>query len=128
MSNFLKSSGKDAGILLLRIFAGMLMIFPHGYAKVANFTGLMTKFPDPLGLGSFISLTGAVFTEVVCSLLIILGVKTRWFSVPALFTMIIAAFVVHANDPWKIKEKAVLFAVMYIVLIFTGGGKYSVRD
>lgn len=107
---------------------GLLMIFPHGWSKMINFSAKMGSFPDPIGLGSTFALTGAVFSEVICSLMIILGVKTRWFSAPALFTMLIAAFVIHANDPWMKKEKAILFAVSYLVLFITGGGKYSVRD
>jgi putative oxidoreductase len=120
--------GKDLGLLLLRIFSAGLMIFPHGWGKVMKLINNPAGFPDPLGIGATLSLSGAVFTEVICSLMIILGIKTRWFSVPALFTMLIAAFVVHANDPWKIKEKAILFSVMYLVLAISGGGKYSVRD
>ena len=122
------ATGKDVGLLVLRLGVGMLMLFPHGYSKVVNFTIKMNQFPDPLGIGSTLSLTGAVFSEVVCSILIMLGIKTRIFATMPLFTMIVAAFIVHANDPWMQKEKAVLFGLMYLVIIFTGGGKYSVRD
>ena len=124
----LNTIGKDLGILVLRVLISLLMIFPHGWTKMIGFTSKMNSFPDPLGIGSVMSLSGAVFGEVICSVMIILGIKTRWFSVPALFTMLIAAFVVHANDPWMRKEKAVMYAVVYLVLIITGGGKYSVRD
>jgi putative oxidoreductase len=120
--------GKDLGILLLRVFIGFYMIFAHGWGKMMNFPKLMNSFPDPIGIGTTLSLTGAVFTEVVCSLMIILGIKTRWFSGPALFTMLVAAFVIHANDPWMKKEKALLYAISYLALMITGGGKYSVRD
>ena len=123
-----KVVSKDVGLLVLRLGVGLMMLFPHGYGKVVNFTTRMDNFPDPLGIGSFMSLSGAVFSEVICSILIMLGIKTRLFSTPALFTMAVAAFFVHASDPWKIKEKAVLYGLMYLVLIITGGGKYSVRD
>lgn len=126
--DLIKTNGKDLGILVLRLLSGLLMIFPHGWGKAMGYSNLMNTFPDPIGIGSFLSLNGAIFTEVVCSLMIILGIKTRWFAAPALFTMLVAAFVVHANDPWKVQEKAILFGVMYLVLIITGGGKYSVRD
>jgi putative oxidoreductase len=126
--SFIKNSSTDFGLLVLRVMVSMLMIFPHGYSKLIGFSAKMNTFPDPLGIGSMLSLTGAVFTEFVCSILLILGIKTRWFSIPLLFTMFIAAFVVHANDPWKIKEKAIIFGVCYLVLIITGGGKYSVRE
>lgn len=119
---------KDVGILVLRAGVGILMLFPHGYIKVVNFTTSLNSFPDPIGIGSTLSLVAAVFAEVICSIMIMLGIKTRLFATPALITMLVAAFVVHAHDSWNTKEKAILFALFYLVLIITGGGKYSVRD
>ncbi len=126
--SFFKTNSKDLGILVFRILISLLMIFPHGMSKLLSFGTRMNNFPDPLGIGSFLSLSGTVFSEVICSILIILGVKTRWFSIPLFFTMLVAAFVVHGNDPWKVKEKAIVFGVCYLMLIITGGGKFSVRD
>lgn len=119
---------KDIGLLVFRVAVSLLMIFPHGYKKLINFSARSENFPDPLGIGSFASLSGTVFTEFFCSILIIFGVKTRFAAAPLLFTMLIAAFMVHAEDPWKVKEKAVLFAVCYLVMMITGGGKYSIKD
>lgn len=126
--SLLKKGNSDIGLLVLRLGAGLMMIFPHGYGKVVNFTNLLNSFPDPLGMGSTMSLIGAVFGEVICSLMIILGIKTRFFSIPALVTMLVAVFVVHGADAWAVKEKAALYALSYVVLILAGGGKYSVRD
>jgi putative oxidoreductase len=133
MKSFYLGISRDLGLLVLRVCVSLLMIFPHGLGKLLNFSSSAKNFPDPLGIGSFMSLSGAVFSEVVfsevvCSVMIILGIKTRWFSVPALFTMLVAAFVIHGNDPWMKKEKAILFGVVFLVLTITGGGKYSVRD
>lgn len=121
-------ASKDVGLLILRLGAGLLMLFPHGYMKVVSFTMRMDSFPDPLGLGSLSSLVLTVFAEVVCSILIMLGIKTRFFATPLLICMLVAAFVVHSSDPWNVKEKAVLFSMVYLVLVITGGGKFSVRD
>lgn len=126
--SFMASKSKDLSLLILRVSAGTLMIFAHGWPKLANFGAYSQKFPDPLGIGMALSLSGAVFGEVICSLMILLGIKTRWFAAPALITMLVAAFIHHANDPWDSKEKAILYAIMYLVLIISGGGKYSVRD
>lgn len=125
---FLDGKSKDLGILFIRVMVGLLMIFPHGYVKIVNFTSRLETFPDPLGVSSPVSLILTVFSEVICSLMIILGIKTRYFATPLFITMIVAAFLVHGSDPWKVKEKAVLFAIVYGFLIITGGGKYSVRD
>ncbi len=118
----------DLGLLVIRTLTSLLMIFPHGWSKLASFTTKMNSFPDPLGISSQASLSSAVFTEFFCSIAIILGLKTRWAALALCFTMLVAAFIVHGNDPWMRKEKAVLFAVVYFGLFISGGGKYSVKD
>ena len=118
----------DLGILVIRVLTSLLMIFPHGWSKLVNFSAKLNTFPDPLGISSQASLSATVFTEFFLSFAIILGVKTRWASLALCFTMIIAAFVVHGEDPWMRKEKAVLYAVIYLGLFFSGGGKYSIKD
>jgi putative oxidoreductase len=42
--------------------------------------------------------------------------------------MWVAAFVQHGDDPFGRMEKAMLYLVVFIVLTFLGGGKYSVDD
>ncbi|MDH5414085.1 MAG: DoxX family protein [Flavobacteriaceae bacterium] len=126
--SLLQESGKDFGLLILRVFFSLFMIFGHGWNKLVEFPRLMDTFPDPLGIGPMLSLSGAVFAEVICSILILLGVKTRFFAVPAFITMMVVALLVLGNDPFVRQEKALLYAVVYLVLIIAGGGKFSVRD
>ena len=37
-----------------------------------------------------------------------------------------SCFIVHAADPFGTKEKALLFAVTFIVIFLLGPGKYSI--
>jgi putative oxidoreductase len=67
----------------------------------------------------------AIFGELVCSALIVLGVYTRLAAVPALATMAVAAGIHHAGDPWADKELAVLFGLVFLVLVIAGGGRYT---
>ena len=122
-----KEVHNDLGLLILRVFTGIMLIAGHGWSKLAGFSMAMTSFPDPLGIGAQASLAGAVFTEVFCQIFIILGIKTRWFSVPSAFTMVVAAFMFHGNDPWANKEKALLYLLSYIVLFISDGGKFSLK-
>jgi putative oxidoreductase len=46
-------------------------------------------------------------------------------AIPPLITMLTAAFIIHAADPWAKQEFALLYAVAYLTLIFTGAGRYS---
>jgi putative oxidoreductase len=117
---------KDLGLLFLRIGFGGMMLGAHGLPKLMNFNEASSTFPDPIGLGSSISLGLAIFAEFLASLAIILGVKTRLAAIPFGVTMAIAAFVVHAADPFAKMEKALLYLIAAIVIFLTGPGRYSV--
>lgn len=117
----------DLGLLILRLFLGLLMFFAHGLGKWGRlFSGGEVQFRDPLGVGDTTSLGLAVFAEVVCSLLLAFGFMTRWALVPLIITMAVAAFIIHKEDPFGVMEKALLFGAGYLTLFFTGPGKYSV--
>jgi putative oxidoreductase len=114
------------GLLVLRLGVGLTMALGHGWGKLQSFGELAAKFPDPLGIGSRFSLMGAIGGELVCPLLIALGLGTRLAAIPAAFTMGVALLVIHAADPFAKQEKALLFLIAFVVLVFTGAGRYSV--
>ncbi|MCM2375235.1 DoxX family protein [Aporhodopirellula aestuarii] len=112
------------GLLLLRVAFGCLMMV-HGIQKVMGYSEMSSVFPDPIGVGSQLSLIMAIGAEVGCSILLILGLGTRLAVLPLAFTMIIALFVVHGGDPWKMKELAALYLTVYAVIFVTGPGELS---
>lgn len=113
-------------LLLLRVTAGILML-THGWGKFLKLTnGGPIEFADPLGIGATASLVLTVFSEVFCSIFLILGFATRLSAIPLLITMFIAAFVVHVNDGFGKMELALFYAVVYLVILITGAGKFSV--
>lgn len=116
---------RDVGLAILRI-APSAMLLTHGIPKFQKIIGGNLEFGDPLGIGAAPSLFLAVIGEFVCPILIIIGFKTRWMAVPPAITMTVAAFVHHAADDFGTKEKAFLFLVFFIVIIFLGPGRYSV--
>jgi len=112
------------GLLVLRAaFGGFMLV--HGWQKLSNFSDMSDKFPDPLGMGSTLSLTAAVGAEVGCSVLLILGLCTRLAAIPLAFTMVIALFVIHADDPWQRKELAAVYLAAYVVILLTGPGRFA---
>lgn len=116
----------DAAILILRIAAGGMMLFSHGWGKLMKFFGDgPITFGNPIGLGEELSWALAVFAEVFCSFLLIIGLTTRWAAIPLIITMAVAAFIVHGDDPFGKKEFAILYLVTYLVLLLTGAGRYS---
>ncbi len=116
----------STALLLVRIVAGSFML-THGVQKYHMLmAGGPIKFADPIGIGQAPSLVLAVFAELVCSALLIIGFATRVITVPLIITMFIAVFVVHAADGFEAQELAALYLLIYILLFITGSGKYSI--
>lgn len=122
---FLATPGQiSAGLLVMRVAFGCFMLV-HGVQKVMGYSAMSEAFPDPIGLGSQLSLVLAIGSEVGCSILLILGLGTRLVVLPLAFTMVVALFLVHSDDPWKVKELAAVFLAAYVVLFITGPGQFS---
>lgn len=113
------------GLLILRLAVGGMML-THGWPKLGRLLETPDKFADPLGVGPEISLALAVFSELVCAGLLVLGAGTRAVAVPLLITMLVAAFIVHGDDPFKKQELALLYGAGTLTLILTGAGRLSV--
>ena len=119
------STGASLFLLVLRIFFGVLLM-SHGIQKWSNFQEMSATFPDPLGVGSPLSLGLAIFGEMVCSMGFIIGLLYRLAMLPMIFTMGMAFFVIHGNDPFSVKELALVYLVVFILMYISGPGKFSV--
>jgi putative oxidoreductase len=116
----------STALLLVRIVVGVFML-THGIQKYHMLmAGGPIQFADPIGIGQETSLVLAVFAELVCSALLIIGFATRIITVPLIITMFIAVFVVHTADGFEAQELAGLYLLIYVLLFITGSGKYSV--
>lgn len=117
---------QDLGLLLVRLLTGGMML-THGIPKIGRLFGDgPVRFADPFGLGPEVSLSMAIFAEVICSGLIIMGFKTRWATIPLMITMLVAAFYAHWSDPFGKKELPLLYFAAFLGLLLSGGGKFSV--
>lgn len=112
-------------LLALRVLFGLLLM-SHGWQKLMNFSEMSASFPDPLGVGSSVSLGLAIFGELVCSAGFIVGLLYRLALIPMIFTMCIAFFVVHGHDPFAVKELAFVYLAVFVLMYITGPGKYSI--
>lgn len=125
---------RDAGLLLLRFTFGGVLAFLHGWGKVAGGPEVWAKtggIMEIFGLGFAPSFWGfmAGFAEFFCALAVIVGFLTR----PALILLVVNMFVAtmaHAVGPFDFGgwEKAALFGFVFLSLVFTGPGKYSVDE
>jgi len=116
----------DLGLLIFRVAIAALML-THGVPKLLDFFGPdEIKFGDPIGLGENLSFTLVVFAEFICAVFILLGFLTRFAAIPIIITMAVAALIVHMPDGFGKQELPLLFMFGFILLAFTGAGKYSV--
>ena len=120
----LKKNLTDLGILVLRLGSAGMML-SHGIPKINLLFADKIEFSDPLHLGALVSLILTLIGEVVAPIFLIIGFKTKLAAIPAFITMVVAAFIVHGDDPFSRKEKAILYALVFLVIFFTGAGKYS---
>lgn len=116
----------DLALLIARTGIALLML-THGLPKLGMlFSGEPVQFPALLGLGAKASLTLTVFAEVICSVFILAGFVTRLAVIPGIITMIVALIFIHGGDPIAKQEPALHYLLVYLVLLMTGSGKYSV--
>lgn len=128
--NFLRNN--DLGLLLLRLAVGGLMLF-HGIAKAMGGYVFVAAMLAERGLPSGLVWL-SVAAELLCSLMIVLGLYTRAAAVVMAGNMVVAVFMAHAGLLFSINEAtggwAVELPMLYLlgsaVLVLTGGGKYAV--
>lgn len=116
----------NTGLLLFRVITSAMML-THGIPKIQKLFNYPVEFADPLGVGSLISLILTLIGEVIAPVLIIIGFKTRWATIPAIITMAVAAFIVHGSDPFFKKEKALLYLICFITIGLLGPGKFALN-
>ncbi len=116
----------DVALLALRLWFGLAMAGAHGLGKMkslATFTAKVGEkgvpFPEILG-------PAAALSEFGGGLLIALGLLTRPAATFAAITMVVAAFHIHALDPFAKKELALSYAVAYLVILVAGPGRFSI--
>lgn len=114
----------NAVLLMLRLVFGGLMI-PHGYDKLIHYSDKKSQFIAFLGIAPEINLALVIFAEFFCAILLVFGLLTRWVAVPLIITMAVALFVVNKGDVMGKGEIAMLYLTVYVCLLFTGGGRYS---
>ena len=130
--NFLKLgflANPELGQLILRGWLGLTMLINHGIPKLMKFNELSANFPDPFGIGPKFSLGLALFAEVLCSALLVVGFLARFAALMLAVTMGVAFLVVHkavlAAGPAS-GELAFIYLAGFLALVFTGAGQYSV--
>lgn len=118
---------KNLGLLVLRVWLGLSMLLLHGWSKVEKYSGMSQGFPDPLGVGPAMSLNLVIFAEVLCALLLVVGLATRLAAIPLVITMAIAFFAIHGGAlvGEGNGEMAFIYLAGFVALLVAGPGKFS---
>jgi putative oxidoreductase len=125
----------DLGLLIIRLIIGVLMAF-YGYEKMSHFNEMAasefwTTTVNFLGMSGKIPLALTIFSELICSLLLIIGLFSRFALLVLMFCM---AYIFIVVFPFSILDKgdngyqfndAFVYFMIYLGLLFTGIGKYS---
>ncbi len=116
----------NAGLTLLRIFAGVSLALAHGTGKLPPAEGFIEGtakmgFPVP----EFFAWAAAL-TESVGGIFLALGFLTRLSSSFIIVLMCVAILRVHALDPYPKKELAFLYLFIAIAFMLKGSGDWSI--
>lgn len=116
----------SVGLLMLRVFGGTLLVLGRSrtWTEMVAVNAELAGSSFSLGgeLGWFLTL----FAECLCTILVMLGVFTRFTAVPPLVAMAIQAMALPFGTAWSVRELYLLYALPFFVLSFTGPGDYSV--
>jgi len=120
------SAAFNIAMLLLRVSFGAVLMVKHGFTKVMNFATLQHTFYNFLGMGPKFSLILLLVAEIFCSLLIVLGLFTRWACIPIIIAMIVVIFGNDAGKELLDSELALFYLTAFVVILFCGPGGISV--
>ncbi|MGU7782137.1 DoxX family protein [Burkholderia sp. PU8-34] len=115
----------DLGLLFLRVSAGVLLLIVHGLPKIRHFTSEEEAIEDPFHFGKLLSIGFAIFAEVLCPLLVIVGFATRLASLPVMVISAIALLRVHPEWTAQQAQFAWMLIIMFGTLVIAGAGQYS---
>lgn len=116
----------NAGLTLLRIFAGVAMALGHGLGKMPPSERFVEStaslgFPLP-GLFAW----SAALAEFLGGAFLALGLFTRPASFFIIITMLVAVFGVHLNDPFGRKELALMYLFVALCFLLKGANDWSI--
>lgn len=124
-STNINSNAVNFWLFVARVAIGIFML-THGIPKLQKLMAGDIKFADPFGIGATPSLILAVFAEFGCSVLLILGLATRFAAIPLMITMLTALLHVHPADPFGKKELPLMYLLFFFGFLILGAGKYSI--
>ena len=133
----------DLGLLVIRILAGVSIFLKHGIEKVFHFEFMIGRLA---GNGHYVSALGVLpslifstLTDGILTILLVIGLFTRWCSL-LIFVTLAAAWTLVLNFPYFTSgastsaqvtgathgEMIIAYSAGMLALVIGGGGKYSI--
>ena len=124
--DFLPSSA-DLGSLVMRLWFGGSLLYLHGWGKLSDFKHMSRGFPDPLNIGHPASLTLCVLAEVLCPVLLILGLFARTAALGCAIDLGVAFVLVHKMvlKGGNSGELAFIYLAAFAALLIAGPGRFA---
>lgn len=114
------------GLLIARVGFGGAVVVRHGYPKIPALLSRPDRFFDPIGIGPEASLALAAFAELVCAIVLMLGLLGRLPAIPLVANFAVIVVPLHRLAvPGDRGELALLYLVAFSTLLLTGPGRYS---
>jgi len=122
------SGTANLALLVLRVWLGIAMLINHGWDKAMHFNNMKHDFPDLLHIGSPANLALAIFAEVVCSALLVVGFVSRFAALVLAINLSVAFLLVHQMKLTGEHngELAFIYLAGYATILIAGPGRYSV--
>lgn len=118
---------KDVGILLLRLFAGVRLVYGVidnvlSWKHMLLFRDFLQQFHFPVPLLSAIV---SVYAQLLAGIMLAVGWKIRYAAILMIINFLVAIFMVHWGQTFEQMTPALALLFISILFLFYGPGKYS---
>lgn len=119
--------------LFIRLFVGV-MLFRFGMRQMLSYSAISQSFPDVMGIDGHTALAVMIGIEIVCSLLIMVGLFSRFSCLPAMVPMVVAVnrmlSMANVSDIADLGAMhpvylPIMFLGVFVFIILAGPGKVS---
>lgn len=117
----------DFALFVLRVWLGLDLFFKHGLEKITHFSQMAAHFPNPVHIGSHLTLAFALLSDGICSLLVVLGLATRLAALIIVINLAAAFTLVHhfVLSGRGSGELPLVFLGGFLAVLIAGPGRFS---
>jgi putative oxidoreductase len=118
---------KDVGLLLLRLFVGMRLLYGVAdnivdWERMIEFGNFLEQngFPFPLASAMI-----SVYAQFLSGLMIIIGFKIRLVAFLMIINFLVALAMVHLHDSFEGMTPALAMLFSSVLFLFYGAGRFA---